>query len=229
MPTLTKTCSSCGLQKPLSAFLEMAGPQGTTYGNICATCRKANRDKASASKEREEDTTSETGFSIGNKEKAKSDSDKRKLRHDTEESYHEERDKKEEKTIITKDKVKETLKKQIEHRKSFLEKPTFLDNKTKQTAAQPGSPEDIAQREQRTDMSVPFIDTQIAGKRKRTENPFFNAWIDWVDKTSPIAQAAQRARDIKEGKNLPTGKSEKDAGKFAENTWEKERPKKRPR
>ena len=46
----TKTCSSCGLKKPLSAFIQVSGPQGRHYGNICATCRsKDAKDKGSSS------------------------------------------------------------------------------------------------------------------------------------------------------------------------------------
>jgi hypothetical protein len=41
---LLKTCQSCGLQKPLTAFLQLS-QEGTEYGNICADCRKKAAEK----------------------------------------------------------------------------------------------------------------------------------------------------------------------------------------
>ncbi|GEM_PF-2583046 len=36
-----RTCLACGLEKPIAAFLQISGAQGTVYGNICSTCRGA--------------------------------------------------------------------------------------------------------------------------------------------------------------------------------------------
>lgn len=220
MPILTKTCSSCGLQKPLSAFLEMAGPQGTTYGNICASCRKSNREKA-ASKKADDDSTSKTGFNIDSEEKTKSEQDKLKLRHEVEDRYYKERDEAEKRSKIKTEKVKEIVKKEREHRTSFLDKTPYKEPKGKKTEAAPNSPAEIAYQEEHPNPQAQFIDTQFAGKRKYTESPFFNAWLTWVDKTSPLAQAALRAA---KNKGVPQGKSEKDALNFAEKNWEKEKP-----
>lgn len=43
--TLHKTCISCGLQKPITAFLQISGPNGTIYGNACSTCRGSGAGK----------------------------------------------------------------------------------------------------------------------------------------------------------------------------------------
>jgi hypothetical protein len=42
---LSKTCINCGLQKPLTAYLQIAGAEGSTYGNICSTCRGSGLGK----------------------------------------------------------------------------------------------------------------------------------------------------------------------------------------
>lgn len=42
-----KTCKSCGIQKPLSAFLQYSGRVGSSYSNICTSCRANTTPKAS--------------------------------------------------------------------------------------------------------------------------------------------------------------------------------------
>ena len=37
----TRACVACGQKKPLVAFLELAGKNGRSYGDICAACRGA--------------------------------------------------------------------------------------------------------------------------------------------------------------------------------------------
>lgn len=54
-PTLpVRTCSHCGEEKPLAAFLQLSGSQGTVYGNICSTCRseKAKNKQVPTDEER---------------------------------------------------------------------------------------------------------------------------------------------------------------------------------
>src|SRR5260221_9265818 len=96
--SLTKTCSSCGLQKPLSAFLQLSSQSSATYGNICSACRKTNAENVATPKEAEEEsTTSKTGLKIDAKTKVKSELDKLEFIKQVEENYHEERDKNTEK------------------------------------------------------------------------------------------------------------------------------------
>ncbi len=79
--TLTKTCSHCGEQKPISAFLHMADAQGAIYGNICSSCRSILMgDKAGAKDD--ERTRSDTRAAIDAKAKVQSEVDKRKQRQD---------------------------------------------------------------------------------------------------------------------------------------------------
>jgi hypothetical protein len=68
---LTRTCTACSLQKPLSAFLQVSGDQGTSYGNLCATCRGAGIKDPTLIEPREDErsTTTSSGLRIGAKEK----------------------------------------------------------------------------------------------------------------------------------------------------------------
>lgn len=64
--SLQRTCTSCGLLKPLSAFLYLTD-KGTTYGTLCATCRGI---QARNPKNEDEDVSRRTtGSRIGSQEK----------------------------------------------------------------------------------------------------------------------------------------------------------------
>src|SRR5687768_6217023 len=81
--SLTKICQSCGEKKPLTAFLQLTDAKSTTYGNICAACRKTDIERKKA--QEKENTTSTTGVKIDSKTKVQSEIDKRELRKQTEE------------------------------------------------------------------------------------------------------------------------------------------------
>lgn len=133
---LTKTCSNCGLQKPLSAFLEMSGTKGgAVYGNICSSCRKTAKDKLKNS-ERESHSTSSTGLGIGYKEKVKDDIVKKQRHQEVEERYHEERDKQEEKQVKHVEKTQTIAKDERKHRDSFLKQRSFLSTTQKKDIQQ---------------------------------------------------------------------------------------------
>jgi hypothetical protein len=69
---LSKTCFNCGLQKQLSAFLQISGPEGTSYGNICSTCRGSGLGKEIVIPEKENEerqSSSSTGLKIDAKTK----------------------------------------------------------------------------------------------------------------------------------------------------------------
>jgi hypothetical protein len=71
---LSKSCLSCGLQKPLSAFLQITGPEGSSYGNICSTCRGSGMGKKITITEVEDDhVSSSTGLKIDGKAKQQID------------------------------------------------------------------------------------------------------------------------------------------------------------
>lgn len=135
-PSLTKTCINCGLQKPLSAFLEMSGAEGTAYGNICSSCRKTALEEMERRKktDAEGSSTSESGKKIDGKMKVQTTADNREAINRTNEDYHAERKLDEE---ILENKQQIDLKKessQKKHHKDFLQKSSFLGSNAKTTS-----------------------------------------------------------------------------------------------
>lgn len=67
---LARVCNACGIEKPLSAFLQLSGAHGTSYGKVCAKCRaitKAAKPVSTATDE--ERSTEPSGAGIRGKEK----------------------------------------------------------------------------------------------------------------------------------------------------------------
>jgi len=211
-PAPTKICSSCGLQKPLSAFLQLTGPQGRTYGSICSSCRKANIDKQQ-SNESIDSATSTSGHKIDAKAKVHSDIEKKKQYQNVEELYQEDRKSAEERQSQKVLKVKTIITNEQKHRTDYLRKPSFLDNMSinKQLAVDPSSPEIREAQEKQIDLTVPlFLD--IPGKRKFDSE--FNKVIAWFgDSGAPIAkqamlalQNAKRKENVNKKPNEPVEK-----------------------
>lgn len=179
---LTKTCSVCGQQKPFSAFLQLAGPQGTTYSNICSSCRKTAMEKSGTKKEPEEQTTISTGFKIDAKAKVQDAVEKREHLKKVKELGEEEQKKKEGIKLEKTRKTDFISKSEREHRETFLKgKRSFLDlgrqpekrersgEITQRATEEAVVKEQIAREEQQattTDLTVPYLDTQFGEKLK---------------------------------------------------------------
>lgn len=84
---LRRACTACGIQKPISAFLQITADQGTTYGAICASCRgKGIREKVIKKPILEEDRGSTTSESrVGIKQRAEVEKAKAKQLKETKE------------------------------------------------------------------------------------------------------------------------------------------------
>ena len=135
---LMKTCSVCGLQKPLAAFLQYAGKSGAHYGNICSTCRKAEAEKAQKPKVEEEGTTSKTGRTIDAKARVEAEAEKRKDQKEVSEEYYEEREEKDVAKTEKAEKIISIEKEEKKHRDSFLDRSyvTKKEAVTKSVTAQ---------------------------------------------------------------------------------------------
>lgn len=136
-PNMTKTCVNCGQQKPLSAFLEMSGTQGTAYGSVCSACRKTALEAVERRKKTDSEgsTTSETGHKIDSKSKIHGEIDRREQRERIDEDYHEER-KLDEVSADEKQEIKQQAEVgQKKHREEFLKKRTVLSGDKKAGAA----------------------------------------------------------------------------------------------
>lgn len=170
---LLKICSVCKEKKPLSAFLQLSDKQGTTYGNICASCRKQLSAKTTAPTPTDEESSgTSTKAKIDSKTKVHDAKDKRQIREQVDERYHEER----EKDATQEDKqIQKTLtiaKEERKHREGFLEKPArpFLDTseKAKRAADEQifgGTAQTAKEQEIKTD--APFVDTGFIKQRSQ--------------------------------------------------------------
>ena len=120
-PSLTKTCAVCGLQKPISAFLQMSEKNGATYGSVCASCRHEQKDKAVIKKDEEDPSRIGLGLTIDAKARFEMKEKEMSLHEQIEEEYHKEREKAEEEE--TKE-LSKTGQLQEEKKKHQIEKQT---------------------------------------------------------------------------------------------------------
>lgn len=202
--SLTKTCSSCGQQKPLSAFLELTGSQGTTYGNICASCRKSHIEKLNQPAEPEESTTSTTGLKIDAKVKVKGEIDKRELFKQTEEQYLEEREKQEDKQLKHEQKVEHVAEDEKKHRKDFIEKRSFLDSSNKPSVTPTKVFGSEAQKAEagKVDFTKDTSNLMRVAGTTRTQSTVFKSFQTWLGKgTHQIVTAAEKAAKQQNNKN----------------------------
>lgn len=185
---LTKICSSCGQRKSLSAFLYIAGTHG--YGNICSTCRKGNQHKSPL--EQEDNTRSTTGAKIDAKTVVKDIADKQKIHKQTEEDYFKERDKLEEKNLQRSQKIITTSDSEKKHRKNFLEKRSFLDNKQSVPATQIFGGETHKAEARKLNYAA-----GLATMTTTTQSSVYKTFVTWLgkdkSKTAPIVSQAEKA------------------------------------
>ncbi len=203
--SLTKTCSSCGQQKPLSAFLQLSAAQGAIYGNICSSCRKIQAEKPPKPKDVEGSTTSTTGVRIDSKTKVKEAKDKRDRWQHTEEEYFEEREEKGEEEVQKTEKNVSISKDEKKHREHYIEKRSFLDstNKAKPISGEQifGSEEHKAKEGKLDFASGPVEYSRVAGTLK-TQSSIFLGFKKLMGPKAPISGAAENAIEAaKENKN----------------------------
>jgi hypothetical protein len=163
---LTKTCSSCNLQKPLSAFLEMTSTRGAVYGNICSSCRKTAAEKNKKPGDHE-GTTTGTDLKIDAKAKVHGDIGKKQHHQLVEELYHEDRDKEEIKQTQQEQRTQVKTGEEKKHRDTFLKKSSFLDSSKSSNVGSTqkvfGGQEHTAS-ESEINLSAPVL--EVGGKEK---------------------------------------------------------------
>ncbi len=198
-PHLTKICSVCGEQKPLTAFSQLSGSQGLIYGNICASCRKTAMDKLKSPADTEGSSTSKTGYKIDSKAKVQAEADKRLLRKEQEELNQEEKEKSEEMQSSTIEKRKTIASKEKDHRESLKKSSVFSSQPTGNKSGAPvfGGVEQTS-KEGTIDLTTgpAGLDTGFV-KVKRQQGDAFNRLVTLLG-GSPIAQSA---RTIMQQKN----------------------------
>ena len=223
---LTKTCMSCGLQKPLSAFLQFSTTQGATYGNICVTCRKSQQTQPKQHEDSEEKTRREIGGSkIRASERLAGEVDK-KQRHEKLETLYKEEEKKDEKQKLERTLKTETrVKSERSHRESYLEKRSFLDRTTDKTR-RPESREQVFGGEaHRAKEAEVRLDAPIIGSmdREKYKTALFRQFKDWLGSNAPMVSAEERAQKSSSAGGAPPA-AEKAAGTAKEPAKAQEKP-----
>jgi hypothetical protein len=134
-PPITRNCLICGLEKPLAAFLQISGTQGTNYGNVCSTCRNDKAKSKSQAPATEEDTgrSGGSGLRVDAKKRIYADIQQKIADRKTQEINREELDKRDQLNINKAEKSEKQSKEEKNHRDGYIEnrqKKSFLQYKT---------------------------------------------------------------------------------------------------
>lgn len=208
-PVLTKTCNTCGLQKPLSAFLQLGGSRGAIYGNICSSCRKTAMEKANRKPKDEDSTSSTTGHRVDSKAKVQGDTNKKEAREQIKELYREEHEKEEKiesELAVTLEKTKEQEKQKLGklEKSSFLTAPRKpmevkhqIEKATQQTFEAEQTEQQVEfikqERQQKgIDLTAPFEGTRMAGQ-ERFKSVVFRQFATLLGTNTVIGKAMGNA------------------------------------
>ncbi len=233
---LTRTCSACGIEKPISAFLHLSGSGGAVYGAICSTCRgKGIKEKAQKFVSEEERTGTTAALRIGTKELMEIELQKKlafeKLQHEREEQAKKRDQDSSEKSESTE--LKEKAQKLL--REKYLEdkqKQSFLNYQSKKPptttdALIKNSPileekkraldafqqkENIKLEQQKTGIDLsgaPVLDPQQSLISRH--NPMFENFKTWLGASAPIAKTLNKTQEAATKKETPS--------EFIEKTW----------
>lgn len=218
-PNLLKTCSSCGLQKPLAAFLQLTESQGTVYGTICGDCRKAQMHKVKTPKEQDEFSTSSTGTKIDSKARVHDSiekKEKQKKSGEVEKEREKTKSKKEKQRI---QKIITVEKEEKEHRKTYLERGSFLSDTQNKVAhqrafeekikiEQDSKLEAIKQDQEKTSINlgsgVAYQPSQTGAQIKYTQGHFLG-FKKWLGFSAPITRSLESSAQTAEQKNIKIG------------------------
>src|SRR3990167_6870913 len=180
---LMKVCRTCGLQKPLSAFLQLSNQGGLAYGNICATCRNTQKDQRSTAAESEVSGT-RTGLKIDAKLKTQVEADQRLLNKRVVETNKLERTKQ----VLTKgqriQKVQQKARQERSHREGFLQRKLAAASKAV-VPAQTAATKAIFAAEQKrktgdVNYSVEQVDMTRQGQLEKHRSPEFRRLQQWL-------------------------------------------------
>lgn len=228
---VTRICSSCGIEKPLSAFLQISETQGTVYGSLCAICRASGKtNKAEPKPSDDERTTVSTGIRIGSKEKVYSSKEQKRQIKNIRELFQKEIKKREEIVGQKIQGIELKEKAEKEHRKFYLEgkqKQGFLGKKLpaqqqtitadktqesqqrvtneKERAIESQRQEDIIRQELQItslDFSIPFIEPQT--HQAKFQSDTFLKFKSWLGSSAPIVRTLEMLYGKKQPASQPT-------------------------
>lgn len=205
-PPLTRTCLVCGLEKPLAAFLQITGTQGTIYGNICSSCRSTTaKDKIIPQADNDEDQSGSSGLKIDSKRKLQTEIEQKKERKKLTDDTREEKKKTDELSLEKIDRLEKKEQAEKDHRKTYIEakkKQSFLGERKKpvdtqkiqrqknfiadhQQAIEAQKLEDATEHEQKLtgiDTTQMYLDPQFG--EIKFQSAVFRRFKDWLGESA---------------------------------------------
>jgi hypothetical protein len=177
---LQKTCIVCGLQKPLPAFLEMTGPQGTLYGNVCSTCRGpgAKSDEKITLPDDNQGTTT-TGLRIDADARNLAEMLEKKSKEENELEAKKEVEKRDKKLFDKTERIDLIQQLEKDHRK-------YLEGKKSQGFMR------SLEKDEPTRMAEKQVDSDLFQKSEDVKQDIRNSTLDWS-----AARAGERADEIR--------------------------------
>jgi hypothetical protein len=179
---LSKICINCSLQKPINAFLQIAGPQGTTYGNICSTCRGSGLGKKIVLPVNEDasSSSSSTGLKIDAKSKIHADLEKKAATEKKTEEAKKERETLDLNNASVEDRKNAKQNLERKHREDFIDpskkKSSFLDYQSKK-------PEDKRQASEKRALDEIMHQNDPVAKQEAQAKGFADLTVTHIDPT----------------------------------------------
>lgn len=228
--SLTRICIACGIQKPLSAFLHLSGTKGTTYGNICSTCRNLNiQQEAKQPDNDEEEGSSSSGLRIDAKAKVQAAQDKKEVLKKTKELAQRENKKRDKMAVDKIQNIKKTEQAEKKHRhyldakkkSGFLgfqgktpSEPTNQRSQEKQAAVtqeQQTEAAKTARSQTEINLAQPGTAAQLSQVKYQASSVFkeFKAWLGGA---AAVNLTEQKAKKTKEEKNTLVEEAKKNWG-----------------
>lgn len=230
----SKICVACDLEKPLAAFLQVTGAQGTSYGSVCSTCRGSGFGrKVTLPTQIDEENPGSSGLKIDSKTKIQLDIDKQNLLEKIKNEHLKEKEKLDSIKEDTISHKHETLAQAKKHREDYLQvkkKDSFLNYKTKTHDASGGYTKDAREehnknvntsneiKKRTTDFSSPVIDQHTAQTNRN--NPMFKAWEDLIGESAAIKTVRRQFLNNKPVTQTPTSKEKNAALDFIKENWD---------
>lgn len=222
---LNRTCLTCGLDKPLAAFLQLSGAQGTVYGNVCSDCRSIGaRNKNAILPQEEESQRGGSGLRIDAKTKIQQDIERKQHEKKLTELDIGEKNR-DEKLLFEKIEKKDLKEKsEKDHRTTFIESKKqqgFLGIRTTQPV-QPTNIEQakleasIEQENQLKNIDFNNIDPQTAGLKVQSVN--FKFLESFLGESANFRTTKRITNAKPENKNQP-GPQKDDFTNYAEKTF----------
>lgn len=224
--TLTRTCLTCGLDKPLAAFLQLSGEQGTTYGNICATCRSVHARSKNLPATEDDNGKGGFGFRIDAKAKIQKELAERKFKKELDETFLQEKNQDEKLTLEKTEKKELKIKSEKNHR-NYLEakkKQGFLTNRIKIESGETLSPQEklaAANLEENQLKNVDF--THIDFQTEKAKSVNFKYLESWLGESANFRTMKRLASAKKETKNQNNEKPAENVSEYLKKTFKPSR------